>query len=102
MKRRLLTIASALSLVLCVAMIALCIRTYTSPQFDFYNAGSGSTHHGVGTERGAIIGYLQLERSEFRDGVPADVQIVGAGFRYLKMTSDGMRRYNLVLPFWLL
>jgi hypothetical protein len=102
MRRRLFTLLSAVSLLLCVGTIALGVRTYIAPQVDFFNVISASTSYGLGTERGAIISYVQLERPYYRDGVPADVQIVGVGFRYLQMTSDGMRRYNLVVPFWLL
>ena len=85
-----------------VAAVVLWMRTITGPPIDFYVAVSPGRSHGLGTERGAIIGFLQQERPSYRDNDPGDVQVRRLGFRYLRITSDGMRRWNLVLPLWLL
>ncbi|HWE94265.1 MAG TPA: hypothetical protein VG269_09900 [Tepidisphaeraceae bacterium] len=97
-----LTILSATSLLLAIGTAALWLRCAVAPQFDFFTTVSPDTSYGLGTERRGIIGFLQLQRPGYRSGVPDDIQVVGVGFRYLRMTSDGMRRYNLVLPFWML
>jgi hypothetical protein len=102
MRRRVFTIAAVLSAGLCAATAVLWVWSEVAAQIDFFVVQSPATSYGLGTERGALIGFLQRERPSYRDGDPADAQLVGAGFRYLRITSDGMRRWNLVLPFWLL
>jgi hypothetical protein len=96
------TILSATSLLLAIGTAALWHRCAAGPPFDFFTTITPDTSYGLGTERRGIIGFLQLQRPSYRSGVPEDIQVVGTGFRYLRMTSDGMRRYNLVLPFWML
>ncbi|MDB5304148.1 MAG: hypothetical protein JWM97_1697 [Phycisphaerales bacterium] len=97
-----LTFLSAISLMLTIATGGLWLRSTIAPQVDFFNVISANKSYGLGTEHGGIIGYLQLEKPTYRSNVASDIQLVGAGFRYLRITSDGMRRYNLALPFWLL
>jgi len=46
--------------------------------------------------------FLQREKPAYRWPDAGDVQWVRGGFRYLRITSDGMRRWNLVVPFWVL
>src|SRR4051794_2919043 len=93
---------AGLSLLLILAAAVLWVRTARGPQIDFFVVITPGRSYGLGTEVGAVIGFLQQERPAYRDGDPDDVQWVGAGFRYLRITSDGMRRWNLALPFWLL
>ena len=93
---------TALSLLAFAAAAVLWVRSETGPQVDFFVVITPGRSYGLGTEVGAVIGFLQQERPAYRDNDPDDVQWVGAGFRYLRITSDGMRRRNLVLPFWLL
>lgn len=100
MLRRLLNLTTVGSLLLCMATVSLWVA-YTGPQLDFYTVSSGRSY-GIGTERGGIIGFLQQERTFYHADDKADAQIRWWGFRYLRITSDGMRRWNLVLPFWLL
>jgi hypothetical protein len=102
MRSRLLTLVAAIGLLMAIAAAALWLRSAVAPQVDFFVVISPSRSYGLGTERGAIIGFLQLEQPQYRSNVSSDIQLVGAGFRYLRMTSDGMRRYNLVVPFWFL
>jgi hypothetical protein len=101
MLRRLINLATIGSLLLCIATVPLWVRTYSRPQMDFFRISSGRSY-GIGTERGGIIGFLQQERTFYHADDKADAQIRRWGFRYLRITSDGMRRWNLVLPFWLL
>jgi hypothetical protein len=56
--------------------------------------------YGVGTESSGVIAFLQRERPEYRGGDPADVLFRRWGARYYRVTSDGMRRWNLVVPYW--
>jgi hypothetical protein len=100
--RPMLTALAVLSLLLCAATLALWLRTELAAQVDFFDSISPATSYGLSTERGAIIFWLQLNRPWLRDGDPADAWKTGAGFRYVRITSSGMRRYNLVLPLWLL
>lgn len=93
--------AAFASALLFVGVCVLWVRTYAGPQLDYYVIHP-SRSYGVGTECGAVIAFLQDERPDDREGDVNDVQIRRAGFRYLRITSDGMRRWNLVLPFWLL
>ena len=102
MWRRLFTFAAAFSALLCVATVVFWVWSEVAAQLDFFVVQSVNSSYGLGTERGALIGFLQRERPSYRDPDPGDVQIVGAGFRYLRITSDGMRRWNLVLSSWLL
>ena len=102
MRSRLLTLVAAIGLLMAIATAALWLRSTVAPQVDFFVVISPSKSYGLGTEHGAIIGFLQLEQPQYRSNVSSDIQVVRAGFRYLRMTSDGMRRYNLVLPFWFL
>ena len=102
MRRRLFTLAAACSALLCLATLFFWVWSEVAAQLDFFVVQSVNTSYGLGTERGALIGFLQRERPSYRDPDPGDVQLVRAGFRYLRITSDGMRRWNLVLPFWLL
>ena len=87
---------------LCAATVVTWIWSEVAVPPDCFVVQSVETRDGLGMERGAVIGFLQRERPWYRDGDPADVQLVRAGFRYLRITSDGMRRWNLVLPSWLL
>jgi hypothetical protein len=100
--RILLNAATVVSLVLCVGTVALWARTYLGPQVEFFTTIDTGRSYGVGTERGGVIGFLQQERPAYRDGDPDDFWRDGGGFRFLRVTSDGMRRWNLVLPFWAL
>jgi hypothetical protein len=102
MRSRLLTLVAATGLLMAIATAALWLRSAVAPQVDFFIVISPSRNYGLGTEHGAIIGFLQLEQPQYRSNVASDIQVVRAGFRYLRMTSDGMRRYNLVVPFWFL
>ena len=102
MKRSIFNGLTVLSLVLCVATAGLWVRTYAGPQIDFFTVISVSRSYGVGTERGRVIGFLQQERPSYRADDPDDVQLRRAGFRYLRISSNGLRRWNLVLPLWLL
>jgi hypothetical protein len=102
MRRRLFTLAAACSALLCLATLFFWVWSEVAAQLDFFVVQSVNTSSGLGTERGALIGFLQRERPSYRDPDPGDVQLVRAGFRYLRITSDGMRRWNLVLPWWLL
>src|SRR4051794_3283122 len=93
---------AGLSLLLILAAAVLWVRTARGPQIDFFVVIRPGRSYGLGTETGRLIGFLQQERPAYRDNDPDDVQWVGAGFRYLRITSDGMRRWNLVLPLWTL
>src|SRR4051794_16522872 len=101
MYRKRFPFCSALSLPVFVALCALWIWSETSPQLDWYVI-SERWSYGVGTEVGGVIGFLQQERAQYRDNDPADVLFDRAGLRYYRITSQGMRRWNLALPFWLL
>jgi hypothetical protein len=96
-----LNLAAAVSALLCVAACVLWARTFTRPQLDFFVISEGRSY-GVGTERGGVIGFLQQERQFYRENDADDVQLRNLGFWYLRITSDGMRRWNLVLPLWFL
>jgi hypothetical protein len=98
--RIILNAATAVSLVLCVATVALWVRSYLGPQIEFFTTVGPRRSYGVGTERGGVIGFLQREGPAYRDGDPDDIWRDGGGFRYLRVTSDGMRRWNLVVPLW--
>ncbi|HEY7117104.1 MAG TPA: hypothetical protein VH475_10980 [Tepidisphaeraceae bacterium] len=100
--RWLLNAATVLSLLLFSAAVGLWSYTLTSPQVDLLTEISPARSYGLGTERGAMIGFLQIEAPSYREGDPDDAWRAGAGFRYVRITSDGMRRWNLVLPFWAL
>jgi hypothetical protein len=102
MLRRLLTLLSMLSLLLCVASAALWVWTETKPQIDFFVVIRPNHSFGLGTEQGALIGFVQRLEPSYGDDTSDDVQLVKGGFRYLRITSSGMRRWNLVLPFWVL
>ena len=94
-------LAAAVSAVLFVATCVLWVRTFTRPQLDVFVI-SERRSYGVGTERGGVIGFLQQQRPSYRENDADDVQRRNLGFRYLRITSDGMRRWNLVLPLWFL
>jgi hypothetical protein len=99
--RILLNALTALSLILFVATVALWVRTAVGPQVDLFTTISATRSYGLGTEHGGrIIGFLQQERPSYRADDPADIQLGRGGFRYLRITSRGMRRWNLVLPLW--
>src|SRR5690348_7668176 len=83
-------LAAAASLVTCVAAAVLWVRSEAGPSFDFFVRQSAEASYGLGTEPGALIGFLQRLGPGYRDGDAADVQIVGAGFRYLRISSGGM------------
>jgi hypothetical protein len=101
--RRIIFNAPALlSLLLFVATISLWARTHAGPQIDFFVVIAADRSYGLGTERGALIGFLQQERATYHNNDTDDVQFRKLGFRYLRITSQGMRRHNLVLPLWLL
>ena len=95
-------IITVLSLLLCMATVGLWVQTYAGRQIDFFTVISVSRSYGVGTERGRVIGFLQQERPTYRADDSDDVQFRRAGFRYLRITSNGMRRWNVVLPLWFL
>jgi hypothetical protein len=86
--------------VLCVATVVLWARTYLGPQFEFFTTIESGRSYGVATERSGVIGFLQRERPAYRDGDPDDFWRDGGGLRCLRVTSHGMRRWNLVVPFW--
>jgi hypothetical protein len=92
--------AAAVSALLFVGACALWVRTERAPELVFYS-GTVERSRGVGTEPGAVSGFLQRMRPDYRDNVPEDVQFSAAGFRYYRITSGGMRRWNLVVPLWL-
>src|SRR4051812_29458140 len=98
---RLLTAASCASLLLFAAVCLLWARSETSPQVDWYRI-TPRRSYGIGTEVGGVIGFLQQARTSYRDNDLADVMINRSGFRYYRITSAGMRRWNLALPFWML
>jgi hypothetical protein len=98
--RILLNATTVLSLVLFAGTVVLWAWTRSMPQVDFFTMTGPGRSYGLGTEVGAVISFLQQERPRYRDGDPADVRWTGGGFRYLRITSDGMRRWNLVVPFW--
>jgi hypothetical protein len=101
--RILLNALTVLSLLLCVATVVLWVRTAVGPQVDLFTTITATRSYGLGTEHGGrIIGFLQQERPTYRADDPADVQIGRGSFRYLRITSRGMRRWNLVLPLWCL
>jgi hypothetical protein len=100
-RRRFFTFCSALSVLVFVAICALWVRTETSPQPDWYRI-SDHRSYGISTEVGGVIGFLQQERTSYQSDDPADVLFNRAGFRYYRITSAGMRRWNLALPFWVM
>ena len=100
-RRRVSAIFVVSSMVLCVATAALWVRAQRGPQPGYYVIADRRSY-GVGTEPGGVIGFLQQERPAYRDGDPADVMFDRLGFRYYRITSAGMRRWNLMLPFWLI
>jgi hypothetical protein len=100
--RRLLNLLAALSLLACVMMCVLWVRNAGPPPWDDVYLVRPAHSYGVGMERGAVIGFLQRQRPEYRDDDPGDVWLQSLGFRYVRVTSAGMRRWNLVLPAWLL
>ena len=79
-----------------MATVGLWVQTYAGRQIDFFTVISVSRSYGVGTERGRVIGFLQQERPTYRADDSDDVQFRRAGFRYLRITSNGMRRWNVV------
>ena len=101
MRRKLFTLVAAISTLLCVTALVFWVWSRVAAQVDFV-VQKIATSYGLGTERGALIGFLQREQPSYRDGDVGDAWLAGAGFRYVRITSDGMRRWNLVLPFWLL
>src|SRR5204863_6501936 len=46
--------------------------------------------------------FLQQQRPQYRENDPADLRRYAGGFRYLRITSAGMRRWNLACPVWAL
>jgi hypothetical protein len=98
--RILLNAAAVVSAVLCAATVGLWARSYLGPQFEFFTTIEPGRSYGVGTERGGVIAFLQRERPAYREDDPDDFWRDGGGFRYLRVTSNGMRRWNLVVPFW--
>jgi hypothetical protein len=91
---------TVMSLLLFVATVSLWVRTAIGPQLDWFRVAPARSY-GIGTERGAVIGFLQREGPSYRDGDLGDTQVRRLGFRYLRITSDGMRRWNWVVPLWL-
>jgi hypothetical protein len=102
MKRRLLNLLTALSLLLCVGVAVLWIRNLGPPPWEDVYVIRPAHSYGVGMEDGGVIAFLQRQRPEYRDNDPADVQTYVGGFRYLRITSAGMRRWNLACPLWAL
>jgi hypothetical protein len=98
---RLLNLLTLLSLLLFGAMCVLWVRNLGPPPWDEVYFVGAAHSCGIGMERGGAIAFLQRERPEYRDYDPADVQMRAGDFRYLRITSRGMRRWNLVLPAWL-
>ena len=80
--------------------MGLWLRTRAGAQIDFFVVVSATRSYGVGTEPGRMIGFLQQERSFYPSADADDVIFAKMGFRYLRITSAGMRRWNLVLPLW--
>jgi hypothetical protein len=101
-KRRLFTFLSALSLLLCLATCSVWVwARLAAPRWpvDWFVIADRHSY-GVATEAGEVIGFLQREGAEYCDGDPGDVLFDRWGFRYYRITSGGMRRLNLVLPYW--
>jgi hypothetical protein len=102
MTRRLLNLLTLLSLMLCVAACVLWVRSLRGPPWDEMYAVRATHSYGVGTEYGGVIAFLQRQRPQYHDNDSDDVQMYAGGFRYLRVTSAGMRRWNLALPAWFL
>jgi hypothetical protein len=102
MLRRLFTLVSALSPLLCVTAVVIWVRNLGGPPWDEVYTVRATHSYGIGMEHGGMIAFLQRERPEYHDADPDDVQMHAGGFRYLRITSAGMRRWNLALPAWLL
>jgi len=102
MVRRLFNVISAASLLLCVAAGVLWLRNLHAPPWDdFYVVGP--THsYGIGMEYGDVIAFLQRQRPGYRADDPGDVRWYVGRARSLRITSDGMRRWNLGVPTWAL
>ena len=99
---RLSTLASAASLVLCAATCVLWVRSYAGPPFDSVTVRDPPDGCGAEMLPGRVVAFLQRDRPSYRDGDPSDVQVRWAGFLYLQSTGDGVRRWNVGLPAWLL
>ena len=99
--RRLFTIASAVSLLLCVATCVLWVRSTGGPPWDEVYAVRATCSYGLGMEPGRAVGFLQRQGPAYRGGDPGDAWFDPGGVRYVRVTADGVRRWNLVLPAWL-
>jgi len=99
--RHLLNLLTALSLLLCAATVVLWVRNLGPPPWDGMHVVGASHSYGVGMNHGGVIAFLQRQRPEYGDDDPADVKWYAGRFRYLRITSAGMRRWNLALPAWL-
>jgi hypothetical protein len=101
LRRRLLNVLAALSLLLCLTMVVLWLRNLGPPPWDDMYVVRPTHSYGVGMNSGGVIGFLQRQRPEYRDADPDDVWVDRFGFRYVRVTGTGLRRWNLVLPAWL-
>ena len=100
LRRRLLNLVTALSMLVCLATVVLWLRNLGPPPWDDAYVIRLTHSYGLGMERGEMIGFLQRQRPEYGDNDPHDVWLESLGFRYVRITSAGMRRWNLVLPAW--
>jgi hypothetical protein len=102
LRRHLVNLLTLLSLLLCVTFVVLSVRSLRGPPWDEAYAVRATESYGVGMEYAGAIAFLQRLRPEYGDNDPDDVWIDGGGFRYVRITSAGMRRWNLALPAWFL
>ncbi len=101
-RKRIRNLICLISLSTSAAIAWLWIRSYHYPPLDFVTVVSRHRSYGIGTARGGIISFLQQERSDYPANDPDDMFADRLGFRYIRATSLGLRRWNLVIPFWIL
>ena len=99
MIRRVFTATSVLSLLMCVATAGLWVWCRNGHEVGTYRVDPDQSY-GIAAERADFIAFLQRDRDGYRDNDPDDALWVHAGFRYIRQTSTGLRRWNVVLPYW--
>jgi hypothetical protein len=99
MIRRLITAGAMLWLLIGVAAAGLWVGCRNGREFGTYRVYPDQSY-GVAAERAGFIAFLQRERGGYRDNDPDDALWAHAGFRYIRQTSAGLRRWNVVLPYW--